>query len=112
MTSPANGTSLMIDEGLSFELECIVARALPAADILWYKDNKTPSNIYDDISILATNTGITNNTDRTYSTTSKLRYIATSLDNGMRIYCGNKGTAGVVMSAQKPLLDIKCKFVR
>lgn len=94
MTSPSNkSSSLMIDEGVSFELECLVTRALPAADtsILWYKDNKTPSNIYDDIRVLATYTEISNNSDNTYSTTSKLRYVAISPDNGMRLYCVSNG---------------------
>lgn len=107
LVKPESNTSIRLDENDSVKIECMVARALPAAIILWYRGNTTGDN---DISGAETTSNISLNTDGTYATRSELTYVGDHVDNGMRIYCGVVDGDNKVTSKLKPLLDIQCKF--
>lgn len=103
----ANSSFVTVDSGKTTNLSCVVERALPAATLLWYTDNKTPNDLNDDIQIPAYQFVFQENIDKTFITTSKLTYIGKAEDNGINIYC--RANNGSVVS-NKQLLNVKCKF--
>ncbi|XP_052805768.1 hemicentin-1-like isoform X2 [Mya arenaria] len=97
-------------EGDLVNLTCESYFSIPAANISWFLDNKTPAVYGDDKPISsAIKTTVSENTDRTYTTKSVLIFNPHKNEDGMSLYCNASNLDSRIATSRKLLLNVRYK---
>ncbi|KAH3813791.1 hypothetical protein DPMN_142259 [Dreissena polymorpha] len=86
----------------SNEITVIITVGRLAPSIMWYLDNRTPSDYSDDVDI----TGNSMSSTMADGTTSSIKLTLTTNDHNTRIYCNVSNGYGQIMSNMTPKINV------
>lgn len=103
MTKPASGSTANTVLGRNSTFQCKTSDGLPAATVLWYKDDGDFGIVDEFILTEAVST-----TKGLVLVSSALIFTPTIDDHSKRIFCTANNTETILVSARRPTLNVQC----